>query len=140
MIRTTLAISFTLATCLCACTRADDASRGAEANHEFSGTWVAVIHGEKRPLLQIRYDKGQYRLARTDKGRWTDTDNVAMEPLTQQDFERYVGHPVSVHVTGVRYEAAGIVKLPIGFTEGSFVSHTGYLLVTAAGPVEVEKL
>lgn len=118
------------ALCLTAC---------SNSTPDFSGTYASEFHGEIRPLIRIYREGDHYMLARTINGDWTAA-GVPMQPITREDFEHYVGHHVDLPVSGLTYGAATLVRLPRGFTEGQFVSHTGYLLVTAAGPVEVHKL
>jgi hypothetical protein len=110
----------------------------SDASDMFSGTYVATIGNVARPLIRIYRRGGQYMLSRTENGRWTH-DGVPMETVTRAAFEQYLGHRVQGEVNGVTYESATLLNLPVGFTEGKFVSHTGYLLVTAAGPVEVRR-
>ena len=116
---------------LAACHRTD-------ADTDFSGTYAAGTANNVRPLIRIYRANGQYMLARTENGRWTDS-GAQMQPVPRNIFELYVGHPVKGNVSGLNYDSATLFRLPVGFTEGKFVSHTGYLLITAAGPVEVRK-
>lgn len=123
---------------LCAVLAACSRSGSPHASDSFSGTYVAKFGNTARPLIRIYRANGQYMLARAENGRWAD-DGVPMEPVTRVAFEQYLGHPVKGDINGLTYGAATLLHLPVGFTEGKFVSHTGYLLVTAAGPVEVQR-
>jgi hypothetical protein len=111
---------------------------GTDPDTGFSGTYAAVTGHSVRPLIRIFRANDHYLIARTVNGSWTDTGEP-MQPVTREVFEQYVGHPVQGNVSGLTYESATLMRLPVGFTEGKFVSHTGYLLITAAGPVEVQK-
>jgi hypothetical protein len=110
----------------------------SRASEDFSGTYAAVTAHDVRPLIRIYRSGDHYMLARAENGQWSGS-GVPMESVPRTVFERYVGHPVKGDVSGLNYASATLFRLPRGYTEGKFVSHTGYLLITAAGPVEVQK-
>jgi hypothetical protein len=114
------------------------ACHGSNTGDDFSGTYSAVSGNSVRPLIRILRTNDHYLIARTVNGRWTNTGEP-MQTVSREAFEQYVGHHVQGDISGLTYESATLMRLPVGFTEGKFVSHTGYLLITAAGPVEVHK-
>lgn len=128
----------TLTVSLLLCAALLSACSHSDGSDEFSGTYAATVDHDVRPLIRIFRSDGRYMLARTEHGLWIN-NGVPMEPVSRGTFEQYLGHPVKGDIKGLTYASATLMRLPVGFAEGKFVSHTGYLLITAAGPIEVKK-
>ena len=119
-----------------------------DAKAEGFGTRPASLEGTYgiksgaviEPVLKVEASKaGGYVFEERTTGEWA-TDSEPAHTATTQDFIRSFGGTTDAPVYGLATMKATIYKVPEGWSQGTFQTKTGYILITPGGPVELTKI
>lgn len=124
-------LSLSLA-CICASTQASPA--------DLVGTYTTRDNKGVHEVMKVEREGDAFVLFdKTREGAWRKSKQPLV-PVTKEQFAKMLkGAPADVQFDGLSNKGMAVFKVPRGWGQGKFKTETGYFMVFALGPIELEK-
>lgn len=101
------------------------------------GTYSVKDGGILKEFIRIEKVGDKYLIAEKDNRKWLSPEEAA--PVDEEDLELILAQPFKGSMSSVGTRSMAIVQVEKGWKLDKFESKTGYLLVSALGPLELYK-
>lgn len=113
---------------------------GAHAGEaDLIGTYAARDKTGLREVVKIEREGSAYVLFdKARDGSWRKAKQPLV-PVTKEQFGKMLKAPADVPFDGLGNKGMAVFKVPQGWGQGKFKTDSGYFMVFALGPIELQK-
>lgn len=116
------------------------ASRSTASTADLVGTYATRDNKGVHEVMRIEREGDAFMLFdKTRDGSWRKSKQPLV-PVTKEQFAKMLkGVPADLQFDGLSNKGMAVFKVPKGWGQGKFKTETGYFMVFALGPIELEK-